>query len=55
MRCVEEMGISHRDVARALHVDLRRVERMARSTPQLHVLQALGVFIEERARQAVAG
>jgi hypothetical protein len=54
MRCIESLGISHGEVARALGVDARRIKRMYRCTPQLHVLHALGMFVQERAVQSQA-
>lgn len=51
MRCVDAMELSYKDVAAALHVDPRRVRLMHTTVPQLHVLHALGRFVEERARE----
>jgi len=51
MRCIEMMGISHHEVARALGVNVRRIKRLGQSTPQLHVLYELGQYIEDRARR----
>ena len=50
MRCAAALGISNEEIAKELGVGVRRVRQMGESTPQLHVLHALGRFIEQHAR-----
>lgn len=52
MRCVDALGIPYREVAKELGVGTRRVKQMHKSTPQLHVLHALGLLVEQRARMS---
>ena len=53
-RCLVELGISPKQVAKDLGIDLQTIRRLPQTVPQLRVLCPLGRYIEDRSREAGA-
>ena len=51
MKCLREMGLGPREVARMLKMDYRYLRKIHRVTPQLRVLEPLGALVERLTRE----
>ena len=53
-RCLQELGISSKEVSKRLGIDPQTIKRLPSTVPQLRVLYPLGAYIQKRSR-ALAG